>query len=80
VGAQVDVVDTALASALERASAAGEWSTVATLAGELAARRAARDAVAKPGSNDSAPPRESAPVIDLGERRRERDDGSGHAR
>jgi hypothetical protein len=42
--ALVDVVDAALAAALERAAAAGEWSTAATLAGELAARRAAREA------------------------------------
>jgi integrase len=36
---QLDPVELALASALERASAAGEWSVVAALASELAARR-----------------------------------------
>jgi hypothetical protein len=40
----VDVVDAALAAALERAATAGQWSTVALLAGELAARRTARTA------------------------------------
>ena len=35
-----DPIVIALASALERASAAGEWAVVAALAGELAARRA----------------------------------------
>ena len=38
-----DVVEAALAGALERASAAGEWAAVATLARELEARRMARD-------------------------------------
>ena len=41
--APVDMVEAALATALDRASAAGEWSTVATLAAELAARRTARE-------------------------------------
>jgi len=36
-----DPISLALATALERASAAGEWSTVALLAAELAARRTA---------------------------------------
>jgi hypothetical protein len=39
----VDVVDAALAAALDRAAAAGQWSTVAVLAGELAARRSGRE-------------------------------------
>lgn len=34
-----DPLEQALAAALERASAAGEWSVVASLAAELAARR-----------------------------------------
>jgi hypothetical protein len=38
----VDAVDQALAVALERASAAGEWSTVTQLARELEARRLGR--------------------------------------
>lgn len=38
-GAGSDPVDAALALALERASAAGEWTIVATLAAELQARR-----------------------------------------
>jgi hypothetical protein len=63
----VDVVDAALAAALERASAAGEWSTVATLAGELAARRAAREA------RPSGAPTEGARVLDLDEARRRRE-------
>lgn len=37
-----DPVDAALAAALERASTAGEWSVVVTLANELQARRVAR--------------------------------------
>ncbi|MEO7034596.1 MAG: hypothetical protein ABI548_11865 [Polyangiaceae bacterium] len=37
-----DAVELALAAALERAALAGEWRTVSALAGELAARRAAR--------------------------------------
>jgi hypothetical protein len=44
-GGAVDVVDAALSVALERASAAGEWSTVAILARELEARRVARAGV-----------------------------------
>jgi hypothetical protein len=38
-GTDLDLVERALAMAIERASAAGEWSAVATLAAELAARR-----------------------------------------
>jgi hypothetical protein len=37
-----DAVELALADALTRASAAGEWAVVAKLAGELEARRLAR--------------------------------------
>jgi hypothetical protein len=37
-----DSVELALAAALERASAAGEWAAVAALANELQARRMAR--------------------------------------
>jgi hypothetical protein len=37
-----DSVELALATALERASAAGEWATVAVLAKELEARRLAK--------------------------------------
>jgi hypothetical protein len=55
-----DVVEAALASALDRASAAGEWSIVATLAREFEARRGAR-AGASTGN-----------VIDLSKRRRGR--------
>jgi integrase len=40
-----DPVEAALGAALERASASGEWSVVATLARELEARRQARAAV-----------------------------------
>jgi len=40
----VDVVEAALASALERAAVAGEWATVQALARELEARRTARQA------------------------------------
>lgn len=36
-----DVVEVALATALEAATKAGEWAVVAQLAGELAARRSA---------------------------------------
>ncbi len=43
-------VDQALAVALERASAAGEWSVVATLAGELQARRLAAAGVPELGA------------------------------
>jgi len=39
-----DPVDVALATALDRASAAGEWSAVALLARELEARRTSRSA------------------------------------
>lgn len=39
-----DAIERALADALTRASAAGEWSTVAQLARELEARRVARSA------------------------------------
>jgi hypothetical protein len=42
VGNQPDPVEVALADALTRASAAGEWTTVALLARELEARRTAR--------------------------------------
>jgi hypothetical protein len=44
-GAPVDAVEHALAEALQRASAAGEWGAVASLAAELAARRKARAGV-----------------------------------
>jgi hypothetical protein len=37
-----DAVEAALAAALARASLAGEWSVVATLAGEMQARRLSR--------------------------------------
>jgi hypothetical protein len=40
-----DPVELALATALERASAASEWDTVKVLAGELEARRRARSDV-----------------------------------
>jgi integrase len=56
----VDVVETALATALGQASAAGQWGVVETLARELEARRVVR---AKVGVGE---------VIDLGERRRGR--------
>ena len=55
-----DIVESALATALERAAAAGQWTVVETLARELAARRVARGA-AKP-----------AGVIELDEERRRR--------
>jgi len=61
--APVDVVDAALASGLERAAAAGEWATVATLAAELAARRAARQ----------TPPASGGNVVALEDARRRRD-------
>lgn len=54
-----DVVDEALAGALARASEAGRWDVVTTLARELEARRAARAAALAP-----------ADVIDLAARRR----------
>lgn len=38
----IDVVEAALATALERASAAGQWTAVEVLARELEARRRAR--------------------------------------
>jgi hypothetical protein len=41
-----DAVELALAETLERASVAGEWSTVAVLVRELEARRAARQRAA----------------------------------
>ena len=41
----IDPVEAALATALEGATAAGEWSTVAQLARELEARRQARTGV-----------------------------------
>ncbi|HEX3850272.1 MAG TPA: hypothetical protein VHW01_04860 [Polyangiaceae bacterium] len=41
----MDAVEHALAEALQRASAAGEWGAVASLAAELAARRKARAGV-----------------------------------
>ena len=41
----VDPVEAALATALEGATAAGEWSTVAQLARELEARRKSRSGV-----------------------------------
>lgn len=40
-----DVVEAALAGALERAAAAGQWSTVEVLSRELTARREARAGV-----------------------------------
>ena len=40
-----DAVEAALASALERAAAAGQWATVEALARELEARRRARGGV-----------------------------------
>lgn len=40
-----DAVELALATALERASAAGQWTVVEVLARELEARRKARSAV-----------------------------------
>jgi len=40
-----DPVEVALAAALDGATKAGEWSTVARIAGELEARRLARSAV-----------------------------------
>ncbi len=43
--ASPDVVEVALAAALEGATKAGEWQTVARLAGELEARRLAREKV-----------------------------------
>lgn len=43
--AGVDVVETALADALRRASEAGAWEAVAQLARELEARRKARSGV-----------------------------------
>jgi hypothetical protein len=60
VGAHVDIVDAALAAALDRAAAAGQWTTVATLAGELAARREARE------------PKPSSGVVDLAAERKKR--------
>jgi len=47
VGHALDVVEAALADALTKASAAGEWTVVATLARELEARRAARAGVVR---------------------------------
>jgi len=44
-GAISEPVEAALAAALERASMAGEWATVALLARELQARREARAGV-----------------------------------
>jgi|GEM_PF-3521453 len=41
-GASADVVESALAEALRQAAAAGAWSTVERIAGELEARRKAR--------------------------------------
>jgi hypothetical protein len=55
-----DVVAEALATALARASAAGEWSVVETLARELTARRMARATVQR------------ADVIDLSDEKRRR--------
>ena len=46
-GAESDVVEAALATALARASAASQWGVVETLARELEARRVARG-TAKP--------------------------------
>ena len=42
LGSTVDVVETALATALERAAAAGAWEQVTQLGRELEARRRAR--------------------------------------
>jgi hypothetical protein len=43
---ETDPVELALATALERASAAGQWTAVEVLARELEGRRRARDGVA----------------------------------
>lgn len=56
-----DAVELALATALERASAAGEWAVVTTLAAQLDARRLARAAVPRD------PP---ADIVDLDSRRK----------
>ena len=47
VGSEVDPVELALATALERASAAGQWTSVEVLARELEARRKARAGVVR---------------------------------
>ncbi len=56
-----DVVEVALADALSRAAAAGEWQVVAALAAELSVRRTAREAGSK-----------GADVVDLATHRRGR--------
>jgi hypothetical protein len=45
VGHAVDPIEAALGDALTKASAAGQWTVVATLAAELEARRKARAGV-----------------------------------
>lgn len=45
--ARIDPLEDALADALSRAAAAGEWTVVAALARELEARRAAPSGPAK---------------------------------
>jgi hypothetical protein len=45
VVSEIDPVDLALATALERASAAGQWTAVEVLARELESRRKARAGV-----------------------------------
>jgi len=45
VASETDPVELAIASALERASAAGQWTAVEVLARELEARRKARSGV-----------------------------------
>ena len=65
----VNIIDAALATALERASAAGEWSTVAILAGELAARRTAAAAPPCAAVHEI----ESASVINLATERAKRE-------
>jgi len=59
----LDPIESALATALERASRAGEWSTVTALAAELAARRSAHEEARK---------RDRAEVHDLEAERRKR--------
>jgi hypothetical protein len=58
----------ALAVAVERASIAGEWSTVALLAGELAARRTKREAAAHGRLADEPPTLDRVPETRAGSR------------
>jgi hypothetical protein len=51
-GSTTEPVEAALGEALARASAAGEWSVVTTLARELEARRMARSGAAAAGVVD----------------------------